>query len=679
MARMIASALAAVALATTALGFSVERADAGTVVLKSCSAFGDPGAAVDIDGPVWQPQGPNGFGLVNRCSLGGSFQIANSGPASNGANAQWHTLTPPTIGITGALTPLNTVFVIPNPSFDGYVLSYFWNGGSQTITDKGNCCGGLDYGLGIDRNDLNGSRYFGFQVSCIHKSGCSLNGKTDVLDVKGIELTGQDNTPPSVQAIGYGNLWYETSRWVRGTWPASFEASDDSGVCGMRAIVDGESIQGPTAARNQSSWTQCPTPQTMNQSIDTTSYPDGPLSLLLSAADAASPANVSSPNETLHVDNSPITLGLGGPTDALSTAGVQYVDALASAGPSGVADIQCSVDSAPYVSYAGAGARIPVQGIGPHTVSCYAQNNSYDANLHPASSALESWHLSIRQPTIAAISFGTRLLDALRCHRVRVRVKLAARWVTIRRHGRPIRVHHRAHTITQQKIRCQPRVVIRKVRGHGHVKRKRIVLLPHTVQLTKERVGYGHAATVSGWVGLADGTALGGVPVQVITATDNGLGRWRLATVVSTNVDGLWRARLRAGPSRLIAAIYPGSGTTEPAISGHIHLIVPTQVTLRIRPRVARWGHTVTITGRVLGGYIPTGKLLRLRIGAVGVAFSATAGIPNINRHGYFHTRWSFGAGRGVVRYWFSVSTLPEADYPYAPSSSARVYVSVHG
>lgn len=293
--------------------------------------------------------------------------------------------------------------------------------------------------------------------------------------------------------------------------------------------------------------------------------------------------------------------------------------ALASAGPSGVADIRCSVDGAPYTAFAGAGARIPVQGVGPHTVSCFAQNNAIDASLKPASSALATWHLSIRQPTIAGISFGTRLLDALRCHRLNVHVTSRAHWVTIRRHGKRHRVHRRAHTGTRREVRCHPRVVIRNVRRRGHVERKRVVLLPHTVELSNERVGLGHRATVSGWIGLADGTALGGVPVQVITATDNGLGRWRVATVVSTTADGLWHAELRAGPSRLIAAVYPGSGTTEPATSGHVHLIVPTKVMLSIRPRIARWGHTIKISGRVLGGNIPAGKLLRLRIGTAGI------------------------------------------------------------
>ena len=140
--------------------------------MRSCSSFGDPGTATDIDGPVWQPQGPNGLNLTNRCPLGGSFQISDSAPVPYGANAQWHTVTPPTIGITGALTPLNTVLVIPGPTFEGFGLSYFWNGGSQTVADEGSCCGGMDYGLGINRNDLDGSRYFGFQVSCRHVCDC---------------------------------------------------------------------------------------------------------------------------------------------------------------------------------------------------------------------------------------------------------------------------------------------------------------------------------------------------------------------------------------------------------------------------------------------------------------------------------------------------------------------------
>jgi len=36
-----------------------------------------------------------------------------------------------------------------------------------------------------------------------------------------------------------------------------------------------------------------------------------------------------------------------------------------------------------------------------------------------------------------------------------------------------------------------------------------------------------------------------------------------------------------------------------------------------------------------------------------------------------------FSSGRGVAHFWFSVSTLNETDYPFAPSGSKRAGVTV--
>jgi hypothetical protein len=144
---------------------------------------------------------------------------------------------------------------------------------------------------------------------------------------------------------------------------------------------------------------------------------------------------------------------------------------------------------------------------------------------------------------------------------------------------------------------------------------------------------------------------------------------------VLTASNGSWSARLRPGPSRLVEALYDGTTTTEPAISGRARLIVPAKVLLTVRPRRTHWRDPIQVSGRVLGGYIPKGKLLRLRIGAEGI--EATVGIPDVGPRGRFHTTWTFASGNGNVQYWFSASTLPEADYPFAPSSSPRVYVTV--
>jgi hypothetical protein len=658
------------------IGTVAPAAQAGTLSVKSCTYFMNTGDQKDVVGPVWLPFGPDSFSVVNRCVQAGSFQIDALSHIPDQTSGEWVSTTPPTIGITGAFTPLNQVLVSPSLGADGLQASYFWANGTQSISAQGSCCGGMDYGLGVNRSDLAGSGFFGFRVLCVAQAGCGFSGKGELLDVRGIELTGVDNTPPAVVANS-GTLWWEAGKWVRGVWLINFAASDNSGVCGMRAIVDGQSIQGPASAPSQSSWTQCPTPQTMAQSIDTSSYPNGPMSLLLSAADAASPANVSSPTETLDVDNSPVTVSLSGPTDALSTAGTQYVAATASAGPSGVNSITCSVDGAPNATYAGPSAQLPVAGVGAHTVQCYAENNALDTSGIPARSSLASWTMSIRQPTVSSITFGTRLVDALRCRRVEIRVGTRARWVTIRVDGQQVRVHLRPTTHVRREVHCHARVAIRKIRVRGRTVRRRVVLLPHRVQISTKRVRFGRSATVGGWAGLTDGTALAGAPVRVITATDNGRNHWRQAGTATTDANGLWQANINAGPSRLIAAVYPGSGTTEAASSGAVTLLSPANVTLQIRPHRARWGHTIRISGRVFGGNIPAGKLLRLRIGTEGIY--STVGIPDLDRRGRYHTTWTFAPGRGKVRYWFSVSTLPEADYPYTQTSSPRVYVAVHG
>ena len=91
------------------------------------------------------------------------------------------------------------------------------------------------------------------------------------------------------------------------------------------------------------------------------------------------------------------------------------------------------------------------------------------------------------------------------------------------------------------------------------------------------------------------------------------------------------------------------------------------------------WGRRVRITGRVLGGYIPaSSKLLRLDLGIVGIpGLSKIQGIPNVSPDGTFTTTYKFARYQGVVRFWLQVSSLAEADFPFAPARSRRVIVTV--
>lgn len=668
-----------------ALVLSVAPARAGVLYLSSCSGLGDNGQDTDIAGPVWQPKAAAMYAASNRCPQDGAFELATTRSPSRGRMAEWLTVAPPGIYIVHARTPSGAVTVDRHLKSDGYKASFFWSHGFQRINALRPCCGGLSYGTGID-SSFRPSRWFGFRVTCSYFRLCA-NPPGRLLDVSGIELEAVDRTRPTLLPLGSGNLWYQRSRWVRGTWLASFRASATDGICSVGALVNLKAIPGPVdSLPNRHSWTQCPDPQTMNLSLDTSRYSNGPLALTLAARDAASPANVTARTETVHVDNQPVTLRLGGPRYASSTAGTQYVTATANAGPSKVAWIACSADGGRFQLHPGANARISVQGIGQHQVVCFAANHAIDSSGIPATSTPESWTLSIRQPTVFAIGFP-QVVDRLQCKRVKEYVQVPGRSRVIHRNHKVIKVRKPSRVKQEWVRRCHPRTVRRQItvwktvtqngkkRRVRRTKTVRVVVFPHLVTHSTLRVGHGQGTTVGGWLGTASGTALPGARVVVMTAPANGLGHFQAAAAVQTNADGTWRVHLRSGPSRVVEAVYEGGSVTEPTKSAQARLTVPAKVLLNIRPRHTRWGRTIQIWGRVLGGYIPQGKLLRLRIGVR--HHETTVGIPNVRSNGRFHTSFQFAPGHGTVRYWFSVSTLREADYPFAPASSGRVTVTV--
>jgi hypothetical protein len=552
--RLLVGLLGAAAVAAGGLAQPATRAWAGALVLKGCSAYGDAGGG-------FAGSSTGNLTYTNACPQGRSLQINTLGTNNPvwEAAASWETTSPPAVTITYAITPVNDVLVDPNN--DGYVFGFFWDGGAQQITPTSNCCGGMDYGTGINV-PLPPGHHFGWQATCIQAT-CVTH---QLLDVKGVYLDGQDNTPPRLIADGAGNVFYTSGEWIRGSaWPASFTASADDGICGMRVLVGGVSIQGPGPfARNQGSWTQCPTPLTDSYTLDTTQYPDGPLSLVLSAADAASPANVSSPSTTLHIDNTPVGLSLGGPSDVAASAAnaSASITATATAGPSGV-NIFCSVDGGSEVEYSGASAQVPVSGIGPHSASCFAENNAVNANGVPARSATETYSVTIRQPTAEAITFA-HIADALRCRRVVEKVKVRGKTRVVRRHGKKILIRGRVRTVKRHVRRCHARTVKRTVwvtlKRHGKVLRRhgkpvrvrrvrRVVVLPHTILKAKRRIGHGKTTTVSGYLGLADGTPLANRPVSVVAAANNGLSQFTLpiATVRRAR-QGRGRPRSRPAP-----------------------------------------------------------------------------------------------------------------------------------
>jgi len=383
-------------------------------------------------------------------------------------------------------------------------------------------------------------------------------------------------------------------------------------------------------------------------------------------------------------------VSISGPSTASSAAGTQYVTATASDPFSGIAEIQCSVDGGASVSYPGAAARVPVSGIGTHTVSCSAEDNAVDGSGdHGQSAAPATFSMDIGEPTVSGISF-TNILHSLKCKKVEERVKIAAMWVTVRRHGKLVKVHRRAHTKREKVMKCKMREVKRKVtvtvkvKRHGKtvlVKRKkveRIPVPPEAVTESTKRVAFGKGTIITGFLDTATGVALAGHTVDVLTAPDNQLGQWSQAAAVTTAANGGWSATLPAGSSRLVEAAYAGDSTTLPATSATATLLVPAHIGITITPRRLPWSGAVTIRGHLSGGYVPPdGVPLYLEIDTSRRHRPYTPVPLRTNAKGTFSFQFSWKSGGGVTTYPMRVALLGTgSDYPFVASSSRAVSVT---
>ncbi|HEX5194408.1 MAG TPA: hypothetical protein VFW09_16545 [Solirubrobacteraceae bacterium] len=508
-----------------------------------------------------------------------------------------------------------------------------------------------------------------------------------------MSLSVRETAGPSLTAPN--GLW-QTNGWVRGQWPLNFSGNSPSGMCGLNATLNQIPLNGTSSQRDVAAWHQCSAPA-VSDTINTGAYGEGAMPLYIAGWDAA--GEIAQYRKTIYVDNSAPTLSLSGPTDAPTTAGTQYVTASAGGSPSGIDGIACSVDGAQNRWYAGATAQIAVSGIGGHQVSCTAYDNAVDANGTHGASPTQTWSLKIGEP--AELGVGFLKYVGLKCHKVKKRVTIPGHWVTRHRDGKKVRVKTKPRHKVRKVTKCHPkvkhvRVVVRVpkrrhgtvVRHHGKIvyrkkiEHKRVVVQPHWKSRTKKHVRHGRSTTVSGWLGLTDGTALAGQVVELLTAPDNGLNHFHVAATTTTAANGAWSAKLGPGPSRIIEAAYAGNPTTEGTASGQIKEIVRAKIKLKsVTPRRIAWGHSVRIKGKVLGGYLPkSGINVRLRIG---IAHEKTTyGVhEHVKGRGRFTTTYTFGAGPARIhrRYWFQIATLPAGNYPYAVAHSNRIYVTVGG
>jgi hypothetical protein len=584
-----------------------------------------------------------------------------------GAKLQWTLRAPRGFAITSVYVP--HMYSQGLNDGDGWAGGFSWSGGSGGVAtfDREGSWGSTSAGRPRFVWPSRGTRFFAWRLVC-RKARCR-NGGRQWLSVELLELHAREIRGPHL--VSKTGLW-QARGWIRGSWRLSFSGDSPSGLCGLSATLNGRSGPGAISNPNPAMWHQC-SAAAVNQVIDTARYGQGTMPLTIGAVDAAGESV--SRTRTIKVDNIRPTVSLSGPTDAPSSAGTQYIKGTASAGPSGVAGIVCSLDLAPPRLLSAATLEIPVRGVGIHHLSCYSESNARDEAGTPATSASASWTLTIRSPSASTLSF-VRVGDALHCARDRESVWIPAHWTIRDRHGHRARVKVPAQHREVEVVHCHLRTTVQRVRQDGRWTTLRVVHLPHRVAVDDLEVGFGSRPVVSGWLGRPNGDALGAQLVRILTAPDNGSGKFTQAAVARTAPDGVWNAQLPAGPSRVVVAVYGGGSTLEPSFSQPAHLAVKASVSLHVHPHVTHWGDTIRLSGRLRGGYIPAGgEVVFIRIGWRGG--STEIRYVYTRRNGEFSTSYTFSNRNATANYTLWGTSGREADYPYAPGTSNRVRVKV--
>jgi hypothetical protein len=191
-------------------------------------------------------------------------------------------------------------------------------------------------------------------------------------------------------------------------------------------------------------------------------------------------------------------------------------------------------------------------------------------------------------------------------------------------------------------------------------------------------VRYGRTVLLSGRLTGGGGWPLPGTQVRIVERFDGGLPATRESTVRS-GANGDFAARLPAGPSREVLAVFDGSPTLARAASRPLRLAVRSSVRLRASSTEARVGGApLVFRGQVAAasGTIPPGGVsvqLQFRVGRLAWSEFRTVRTDDRGRFRYTY-RFSDDDSRGV-RFQFRAYVSAQSDWPYEPGSSRPVIV----
>ncbi len=196
-----------------------------------------------------------------------------------------------------------------------------------------------------------------------------------------------------------------------------------------------------------------------------------------------------------------------------------------------------------------------------------------------------------------------------------------------------------------------------------------------------KRISVGATIEVVGRLARADGTSVDASRVEVRQRFPAGSKRRSVTTSVKTDGTGRFLAKLAPGPSRRIQASYVGDRTHRPVSSRPLSVSARDRTSFRIRPKSLRNGGRVLMSGSVRGrGAIrpARGKLVAIQYFDPGRRKWRPVEVLRTSRNGRFRYRYRFKTITSAQHILFRAISLPEAGWPFRPSTSKRRSVIVY-
>jgi hypothetical protein len=578
--------------------------------------------------------------------------------------------------------------------------------------------------------DLMGSleqpKTFSLEVECRDPAGCPVGPpgpdpwflpQGAIVILRRSVLTVRDEVPPAVGVLGVGR---GGERWVRGTQPVRYHASDGSGIREATLVVAGQREPHPAVCDHTR---LSPCPQGDGELIvDTRRLPDGVNPLRVEVVDAG--ANTSAASFSAYVDNTapgPVRPHVeGGSAWRRSNAFTVGWDAGAEDHAPIVAAhyrvCRVGTSECAYGSRTGTGvdrlADVAVPGAGEWTLQTWREDEAGNVDQGLASPPV----LLRLDDAPPAVRFEPRELDDPR--RVSAVVSdavsgVAGGEIQLRPAGGgawrslPTDLDRGRLTAEVDEDRLGPGIYEMRAVARDHAGNEgathtlpdgsaAVLRLPLrararlTAGIVKTRakrkprllpsatVAFDRRLRLSGRLTNQDGHPVASAQLYVYSRSRVDA-RERFAGTVTTNRSGEFTYRIRARASGTVRILYQGSrllGSAERKVG----LKVPAASVLKVNARRVLNGDEVVFKGRLRGRPFPRpGKIIHLQAHYGRKGWSNFGKAHRAEPNGRWRIPYRFENTRGVVHYKFRVLVPREQDYPFETGASNTVRVTVRG